>query len=146
MGGCLLRAGEGGLSLFFAAVAWRAARGLVLPIPPLSLGKAATLFVARDLEAIARVAVLAARAPVTSAMLSLALAAAAVLRRGRFALLILRVPQLAAREPLQHRIRVLRLQLPQRRQQLFLCVRPERGGLALEDDGPVSVTWRHAVP
>ena len=52
-------------------------------------------------------------------------------------------PQPAAREPHHHRVRMLRLDLLERRQQLLLRRGAERGRLVAEDDRPVGVAWRH---
>jgi hypothetical protein len=97
------------------------------------------LFLARDLEAVARILVLAAGTPGSGAR-----------RAGRMALqfeghplFFLRVPQPATREPLHHRVGVFRLQLLQCRLQLLRRVGAERGRLAVEDDGPIRVAWRH---
>jgi hypothetical protein len=62
---------------------------------------------------------------------------------GQLALLLWRFPQSTSREPPQHGVRMSRRQLPQRRQEFFLCVRTEGCGFSADDDGPVLVAWRH---
>jgi hypothetical protein len=105
------------------------------------VSKAPPLLIARHRESIARIAMLASGAPVAAAPV----AACRSPGRERRPLLVLRLPQPAAREPSQHRIGMACLQLPQRRQQLLLRVRTERGRFALEDDRPVGVTWGHVL-
>jgi hypothetical protein len=91
------------------------------------------------LEPIARILVRPAGTPIPSALL-------AGERRPlgpRRALRLRRIPQLALREPLEHDVRVLPLQLRQRRQQLRLLARAERGRVAVYEDGPVREARRH---
>jgi hypothetical protein len=107
------------------------------------LGEAATLFIARYFEAIARVLVLAARTPVARPSLAAGRRCRSAPRGGFGALLILRLPQPSARKPLHHRVRMTRLQLPQRRQQFFLKMGAKGGRLSVEDDRPVVVPGRH---
>ncbi|HET7219760.1 MAG TPA: hypothetical protein VFJ02_17005 [Vicinamibacterales bacterium] len=102
--------------------------------------KPASAFVARNVEALTRIAVRAARTPVAAALLTLCLA-----RRARPLFVFLRVPQPPAREPSQHGVGVARLQLLQRRQQLFLRMRAESRRLSFQDDRPVGMSWRHGV-
>jgi hypothetical protein len=115
------------------AIAWR----LVAPLTSQLLGEASALFVPRHREALARILVLPARAPFRTAPLD------GPMERG--ARLIGRVPEPPTGEPLQHRIGMPRLQLPQRRQELLLIVRAERGRLSLDNDRPVDVARRHQV-
>jgi hypothetical protein len=100
------------------------------------VGKAAPLLVAGDVESRARIAVLAARPPLSIA----ALAAAAVLPcpcvfRGR--------PELAAAEPHHRGVGMLALQLFQGREQIVALRRAERRRLPFDDDRPVGETRRH---
>jgi hypothetical protein len=108
-------------------------------VAPQLRGKAAALLVARDLELFARVAVFPSRPPLRRSLL-------APLQFERHALFFRRVPQLAAREPLHHRVGMLRLQLLERRQQLVLRVGTEGGRLAVENDRPVGVARWHVNP
>jgi len=98
------------------------------------------LHIARNLELVARILVLAAGTPVVAAPLSSAPLPLLPQREHRR---FFGWPQLAAGEPHHHRIRLLRLQLLQRRQQFFLSRRTKRGGLAADDDRPVGITRRH---
>jgi hypothetical protein len=104
------------------------------------LAKPASAFVARNVEALARIAVRTAWTPIASAVLPLGVAC-----RARELLLLLRLPETAAREPSQHGVGMARLQLLQRRQQLFLRVRAERGRLPFQNDRPVGMSWGHGV-
>jgi hypothetical protein len=61
----------------------------------------------------------------------------------RLARLLFRLPEPAARKPEQRSVRMPRLQLLQRRQQFLLRVRAEGRRLALENDRPVGMAWRH---
>jgi hypothetical protein len=104
--------------------------------------EALSLLIARDLEAVARILVLSARAPLLPAPLAR--------RRGALPLLPLRElggllgrPQLAARKPHHLGVGMLRLQLLQRRQQLLFRRGAKRRGVAVGDDRPVHVTRRH---
>ena len=112
-------------------------------LAPQVLGKASPLLVARDLEAIPRILVLAAGTPI---------ARTPIAGRGTCRpspgerlgpLLILRLPQSPAREPLHHRIGMSHLQLAQRGQEFFFCVGAKCGGLPFEDDRPVVVPGGH---
>jgi hypothetical protein len=116
----------------------RRLRRHLTPIANEALAKATSPFVARDLKALARIAMRSARTPVASALL-----ARRVTRRACEPFFFLRVPQLAARKPFQHRIGMSRLQLLQRRQQFLFRAGAKRGWLALENDRPVRVAWRH---
>lgn len=90
------------------------------------------------LEPRAWVLVLPARPPVAAAFF-----AGAFHVPGRPLRLLGCIPQTPAGEPPQHGIRTLPLQLVQRRQQLFSVARPERGWLAVDQNGPVRITRRH---
>lgn len=104
------------------------------------LSEPAPLFVARDLKTIARVHVRAAGAPVAGPGFPWC----APLRIRLGTLLFLRLPQASSGEPLHHRVRVPRLQLPKRGRELFRGMRAKGGRLAFEDDRPVMVPGRHA--
>jgi hypothetical protein len=117
-----------------AIVAWPVA------IAPHLLSEPAPLFVARDLKTIARVDVRAARAPVAGS----GFPGCAPLHVRLGTLLVLRFPKASPGEPLHHRVRMPRLQLPKRGRELFRRVRAKGGGLAFEDDRPVMVPGRHA--
>jgi hypothetical protein len=116
-------------------------------VPPLVLGEALSLLVARHLEAIARILVLSTGTPVARAPI----AGWQPLVRGRRpplggdvgVLLFLRFPQTPACEPFHHRVRVACDELLQCRQQIFLRGGAEGGGLAFENDRPVAVPRRH---
>jgi hypothetical protein len=110
----------------------------VAAISILSIAKPATLFLARNLEAGARIFVRAARAPVASAILALRLTRAA-----REALFVRRSPETSSREPAHHGVGVPRLQLTQGREQLLFGAGAKCRRLAVEDDRPVRVAWRH---
>jgi hypothetical protein len=105
-----------------------------------ALAKASSPLVARDLKSLARIAMGSAWTPVASALL-----ARRVTRGTREPFFFLRVPQLAARKPLQHRIGMPRLQLLECRQQFLFRPRAERRRLAFENDRPVGVAWRHGA-
>jgi hypothetical protein len=62
-----------------------------------------------------------------------------------FALELLRLPQPAASEPLHLGVRVLALQLVERRQQFFLLTRAKRRRFVVDEDGPVRVARRHTL-
>jgi hypothetical protein len=102
------------------------------------LAEAAPFLVARDFEAGPGILVRPARTPRRAA--AIAWRTALAVRRARF---FLRLPEASSREPHQHGIWMLGLQLPQRRQQLVRRMRAEGRGLALEDDRPVRVAGRH---
>jgi hypothetical protein len=110
------------------------------PLIARARGKALALYIARHLEFVTRIFVLAARPPVVAAPLS---PAALTLLPQRERRRLFGRPQLAAREPHHHGVGLFRLQLLQRRQQFFLCRGAKRGGLAADDDGPVGVARRH---
>jgi hypothetical protein len=112
-------------------------------LAPEVLRKAPALLVARDLEAVAGIFVLAARTPVAGPSIPGWLNLRAAFRNRVSAFLVLRVPEAAACEPFHHRVRMTHLQLPQRRHQLFLRMRSECGGLSFEDDRPVMVPGGH---
>ncbi len=118
------------------------------------------------LESIARILVHAAGAPILAAVFLVA--SPRRIARGRagrrlpftpfvrpggralaplkvFALELLRLPQPAACEPLHLGVRVLALQLVERRQQFFLLPRAKRRRLVVDEDGPVRVARRHAL-
>jgi hypothetical protein len=99
------------------------------------------LFVARARETVARILVFAAGPPVARPLLPRR--GSAPVRRYFRALFVLRFPEASTREPLHHRVGVTRLQLPECRRELFLCMRAKCGGLAFEDDRPVVVPGRH---
>src|SRR5687768_5311343 len=103
-----------------------------------SFGKTPALLVPRNLETFPRVFMGAAGPPPASPPL-------VTLLRARRMLVVRGRPEPPAREPLHHDVWMFRLQLLQRRQQVFLGVRPERRWLSFEDDRPVSVTWRHRI-
>ncbi len=90
------------------------------------------------LEPIARILVRSARTPVARPFLH---GPHRAVLRG--ALRLWRVPQLSTREPLDHDVLVLALELIDRRQQLFAIARTERGRLAVDQDRPVHETRRH---
>jgi hypothetical protein len=56
-----------------------------------------------------------------------------------------RVPQLPAREPLQHHVRVLALQLHERRQEVFFFSRAKGRWLLVDQNGPVRKTRGHGA-
>jgi hypothetical protein len=112
-------------------------------LAPQILGKASPLLVARNLEAIPRILVLAAGTPIARTPIAGRGTCRTSPGERLCPLLILRLPQSPAREPLHHRIGMSHLQLAQRGQEFFLCVGAKRGGLSFEDDRPVVVPGRH---
>ena len=58
-------------------------------------------------------------------------------------ILLLRLPQTAAREPPEQHVFVGTFQLVERRQQLLLIARTECRRLPVDEDGPVREAWRH---
>jgi hypothetical protein len=113
-------------------------------VPARAFGETGALHIARDFELVAWILVLAARAPVFAA--PLAPGAAAVLLPQREFRRFFRRPQFAAREPHHCGIRMARLQLLQRGQQLFALRRTKRRRLAAGDDRPVHVARWHVRP
>jgi hypothetical protein len=98
------------------------------------------LLVARHFETLARILVRAAGTPSRAATLAR--------RRGPSgggALFLLRLPQTAAREPQKRRVRVARLELLERGQQLLPRVGAKRRRLSFQDDRPVGVSGGHAA-
>src|SRR5438067_13495834 len=88
---------------------------------------------------LARIFVIAAGPPVFRALLEL-------LRRARGnAFRFRRVPQPAAREPAEHDVGVLALQLTEGRQQLVLLARAERGRFAVDENRPVREAGWHPL-
>jgi hypothetical protein len=104
-----------------------------------------------------RIAMLAARAPVTvpglagwrrSAVAARARPPLALLAAGPAAVELVprslwRIPQLAAGEPPHLGVRVLLAQPGERRQQLVTFGRPKGRRQPARDDRPVGITWRH---
>src|SRR4029079_7271738 len=89
--------------------------------------------------------------PMRPAGAPLGTAALAIGRRPRRplggALSLLRLPQLPAREPLQHDLRVLLLQALEGRQQIGAVRRTARGRRIADEDRPVRVArWHQAIP
>src|SRR5262249_18981147 len=91
-------------------------------------------------EAIARILVRATGPPVRAALL----AGEGRTPSGR-AFCLPRLPQLAAREPPHHDILIGALQLRDGRQQLLLIAGAKRRRLAVDQNGPVSESWRHRL-
>src|SRR6185436_3784842 len=133
------------------AVAWRpvaairprrliAHFAIVAAVAPAAVGVLRLLF-----ETIARIAVRPARTPRAVAGRSFA-------RRGPLGALgvvlgLLRVPQLAAREPLQHDFWMLPAQALERRDQVRALRGAKGSGRAAHENRPVGMTRRHyAVP
>ncbi len=114
-----------------------------IAFPSLVLRKTPPSLVARHLEAIARILVLATRPPVARTPIGWRRTGRSAFRHHIGAFLVLRGPHASAREPLQDRIRMPHLQLPQRRQQFFLGVRAKCGRFAFENDRPVVVPGWH---
>jgi hypothetical protein len=120
----------------FAAVT-RSRRTFLVPITPELRRKPSAFLVARNVEARAGIAVLAARTPLRrSAVASRPIARSHFFRRR---------PQPATPEPHQGDVGMFRLQLLERGQQLLAVLRAERGRLAFQDDGPVDESRGHRL-
>ena len=91
-------------------------------------------------ETIARILVRAAGPPVRTAFL----AGEGRPPSGR-TFCLRRIPQLTAREPPHHDILIGALQLRDGRQQLLLIAGAKRRWLAVDQNGPVSESWRHRL-
>ena len=119
---------------------WPPAGARAANVPVETFCEPSALLIARHLETVVRVLVLASGPPLGRSFLG----GAPSFQGSRHALFLRRVPQAAAREPLHDGVRMTDLQLAERRQQLLLRVGAKRSGFSLEDDGPVRMAWRHA--
>ena len=123
-------------------LAWSRRLGAPRPIAPHRLipGRPRPFGTMFLFEAIARILVRAAGPPVRAALL----AGEGRTPSGR-ALCFRRLPQPAACEPLHHDILIGALQLRDGRQQLLLIAGAKRRRLAVDQNGPVSESWRHRL-
>jgi hypothetical protein len=117
------------------------ARRPVESVALLPLLESGALLISRQLEARARVGVLAARAPVAAA--ARRGAALHPLQPERLARLLGRVPDTAAVEPLQRHPGLGTLELGERRQEILLLPGAEGRRRRAVDDHPEAVLARH---
>jgi len=108
-------------------------RRRIFPVPPLFSMSGVALLLGVD-EFLPRVAVVASWPPITTA------GTLPVFRGSRR---FLRLPQLSALEPHHHCGWMLLLQAIQGREQFVRLVRSEGRGLAVHQDRPVRMAWRH---